>query len=176
MEVFRDVDTPHVAIDPVVASIHGLKTVTDTIRVENSRRKLRIAATESPTYALENVRAWPSLPADLNIVVTERPFTSPRVLGQARTATDRSRLGSRIAVVSAHKENGRLATIARHELHHLVSGSSHCDTPDCLMQQNMTDRTSEACDACQSKFGMYAFHLLRAKQGYTVPQAILFPR
>lgn len=152
VEIFHDLHTPGIAVDPVLTSLDGIaKLANAEFDILQTTRRIRIAAESSEAIQTHKIN-WQTLPADINIVLSERPIASDpstKIFGETAIQFGPD-LGTRVCVISTH-ENNHLVTVATHEICHTLNlkhsgatydGTGHCTEEHCLMHATINEQVS----------------------------------
>jgi hypothetical protein len=145
IEVFHDQECgPSPFTDEVLEGIEKVNEVTGGLDIVNVHRGIKIAREGAEAVNVNSVR-WPRFPANLNIVITDRPVIKADMShvnpGQFLTGTSQRK--SRVAVVTA-KAGPAMKLSTTHELGHLFGLKSpntrtshtdgcHCNGAHCAM-------------------------------------------
>lgn len=71
---FRDLQTPGVSVDPVIASVNGIaKLANAEFDILRADRRLKFAPGRQETIHADDIK-WQNLPADINLVLSARPI------------------------------------------------------------------------------------------------------
>ena len=167
VEIFRDNDSKNIPIAPIRG---GMATVERAIGnrfvVTREDRKLQLAS--SGGRLMTSSIRWPQLPANISLVVTDKPLYSPLGRKQAGETKQTARVASTIfvgsnalALLSTHEASPQStsATVAR-GFGHLFSAVAHsgdrqptCQTADCIMSDS-GEATVALPRELQALFGM----------------------
>jgi len=147
VEIFHDLHTPGIAVDPIVTSLSGIARLANTdFDIIRTDRRIKIASEDKETIHPDKVN-WHVLPADINIVLSDRPI-DPDIGANVRGVTSVQQgagLGDRGIIISTHENNDMIA-VSSHEICHALNvkslgetwdGIGHCTDEYCLMHKSI---------------------------------------
>lgn len=192
IEVFKDVETPHV--DPSIAlpAIRYISQLTaGSLQTTDSFRELQISRNQhAPIITPADTEVFLNTSTDIALVLTERDLAVEgiaTVLGYSQRNPEK---GGGVAVVSTFHTSPEIATLtAAHEIGHLygltygdTQTELHCDDTTCIMHTKAlfceikTHRSSHLsfenqafCAPCRKQLGRRALFMLRHRSGLFVP-------
>lgn len=146
VEIFRDLQTPGVAVDPIVTSVNSIARLANTeFDILRADRRLKFAPQRQQAIHADNIK-WQNLPADINIVLSERPITGSsfgkRTLGLT-SVRGGSGIGTRGSLISTY-DNDHVVAVTSHEVLHALNlksngdssdGEGHCKNEHCIMHK-----------------------------------------
>lgn len=154
VEIFRDLQTPGVSVDPVITSVNGIaKLANAEFDILRADRRLKFAPGRQETIHANNIK-WQNLPADINLILSSRPIrtTKPGYQTQGHSIVQPGpKIGVRGALISTY-DNDQVTMVASHEIAHTLNlknggeswdGDGHCKNEHCLLhkQVNTTEET-----------------------------------
>lgn len=161
VEVLRDVDFPDLPTDEAEAAIDFINErvgCVGALAISGLAKKIRIAKPGQDTIDAGKVR-WPVMPADLNIILTERTLVSEQVGRHQNTINDAADLAiggitvqkdPPLAVIKVKSDNLSVVSTIEHEIAHMLGlkvrgdkadGAGHCIDLNCMQYHKVT--TSE---------------------------------
>lgn len=151
VEIFKEADRRDISIDTAEAGIDYVRRVTTGIEIVRSTRLLRLGDSEHASLYPDKIR-WPSLSADMNIVLTDRTlYSAGDELHYGVAYVNRGLNNLKMAVVDVAKPDFPELTVA-HEFGHLFNlkhggetwdQSGHCVDTTCLMYKHPQTRQFE---------------------------------
>lgn len=144
IEVFHDADSAAIEVEPALTGIEMVSDIAGKLQLINTERRLRLGL-DADMIDEREIR-WPKFAADLNVVLTNRQFSSvneigARVVGRAYFEDK----GQRVALVTT--QTHFVDEAVAHEVGHLFGlknvkdiGASeemgHCPKRLCIMTAN----------------------------------------
>lgn len=149
VEIFRDEDSRH--LSPEIAE-HGIDNVDRIVRgieIVRATRLFRMPVNAHGWVESSNRVRWPKFPADLNVILTEKPIAAgpdSKTLGDGSLSVggvahvDNTVDGLRVAIINTTLPFADIAVA--HETGHLLNlknhgstcdGEGHCVNDDCIM-------------------------------------------
>jgi hypothetical protein len=170
----HDIDS--LSIDPLIAGIKGISKIIGKFDVLGSDGVLRLTQKQTKNLNANTLFDASPLPADLNVVMTDRRLTHDGQLlaGVAQIFPGKSALGTRLAIVTTYKNEGALETTGTHEIAHTLN-FRHCSDERCIMHLYGHHVTDEFCDECTTQFPKNIDRILRAKNRKKIAKKALFP-
>ena len=148
VEVFRDRDFPDASVECAEAGISNVERVIRGIQIVRANRLIAVPSVDGGYVDMRHIR-WPQFPADLNVVITEKPLLSSgedlsrdnNWLRVAGLSLNEGLAGSvRVTVIDV--TTGLSAQTVEHETGHLLGlkrrgtthdGRGHCTVKNCTM-------------------------------------------
>lgn len=192
IEVFKDVETPHV--DPSIAlpAIRYISRLTGgSLQATDGVKELQVSRKlHAPIITPADTEDFLDTPTDIALILTERDLALEgiaAVLGYSQRNPEKS---GGVAVVSTFHTSPEIATLtAAHEIGHLygltygdTQTELHCDDAACIMHtkalfceikthqsSHLSFENQAFCNPCSKQLGRRALFMLRHRSGLFVP-------
>lgn len=173
IEVFRDVETPEIPIDAVIAGLKEVRTLVPTIEVVARNGLMRIS---DPGTEAIHTKSLPILDieTDFGMIITGRPIVIPPSAA-SRIAPGNLVVGNTLptglnkpfSIIDAARARFPRQT-TKHELGHLFKiphegerfdGDCHCTDRKCVMHAISQPERDDFCGRCAKQLGRSALGL-----------------